>query len=129
MKKIVNTVCVIAGFLTLSLGILGVILPILPTTPFFLLTAVLFARGSERFHGWFMKSNLYKKYINQAFRKKEMSGRSKAKMMLVLCAIFTVGLVAAPVWYAKAIVILIAAGHLYYFVFKVRTIKGERGEA
>lgn len=129
MKKIVNTCCVIAGRLTLILGIIGVILPILPTTPFFLLTAVLFAKGSQRFHRWFMKTNLYQKYINQAFHKKEMSSRAKVKMMLVLCAFFAIGLFAAPVWYAKALIFLVAAGHFYYFVFKVRTIKSEGGRA
>lgn len=43
---------VAAGFLSLFLGFIGIFLPLLPTTPFLLLAAFCFSRGSERWHQW-----------------------------------------------------------------------------
>ena len=49
MKKIVF---VTLGCISLALGVVGIVLPILPTVPFFLLTAFCFAKSSERLHSW-----------------------------------------------------------------------------
>lgn len=54
----VRHVFIALGFAALVLGFIGIFLPILPTTPFILLAAAFFARGSERFHTWLLQHRI-----------------------------------------------------------------------
>ena len=45
-------VLIAAGWISLALGLIGILLPVLPTTPFVILAAFLFSKGSPRLHGW-----------------------------------------------------------------------------
>jgi len=54
---------IVAGTFFLALGIIGIALPLLPTTPFLLLTAYCYARGSKRLHHWLMNNKWFGKYI------------------------------------------------------------------
>ena len=58
------------GCISLALGTIGIALPILPTVPFYLLTAFCFANSSERLHTWFTHTTVYKKYIGSYFRRR-----------------------------------------------------------
>ncbi|MGO4304634.1 YbaN family protein [Cupriavidus sp. RAF12] len=51
-ERAIRAFWVTCGILSLALGIIGIFLPLLPTTPFILLAAACFARGSEKFHNW-----------------------------------------------------------------------------
>lgn len=121
MKKIVNAVFIGLGFFFIGLGALGIALPLLPATPFLILAAICFAKGSEKFHNWFLSTALYQKYVEPAVNKKEMEKAVKRKTMGILCLIFTVSFLAVPIWHAKAAILLVALFHIYYFTFKIKT--------
>ena len=129
MKKIIRAIYLVLAFLFLGIGIAGIVLPILPTTPFLLLTAALFAKSSERFYKWFVSTKLYDKYIDQALNRKAMTKETKRKAMATLGIIFLAGFLFSPVWYAKAIIVVIAAGHLYYFLAKIKTVEESEEES
>ena len=84
MKKIVNGICVALAFVCVGLGVIGMVLPILPTTPLFIAAACLFAKGSEKFHTWFLNTSLYKRYIESAVKNGTMEKKAKRNMMLTL---------------------------------------------
>lgn len=124
MKKILNGLCVVLGFVFLGIGMIGVVLPILPTTPFLLLAAVLFAKGSKRFHKWFMETKIYKKYLESVVKSKRMTAQSKIKVLAMVSVLLAIGFFMSPIWHAKALIILIAIGHYYCFLFRIKTVKG-----
>ncbi len=123
MKKIVNSICVVFGFLSLILGVIGIVLPILPTTPFFILATICFAKGSEKFHHWFLETTIYKKYIERTIQKKEMTKKAKFSTLATISVFLLIGFLFSPVWYAKCILVLIAVAHYYYFLFRIKTVR------
>ena len=54
---------IVLGFIFLGVGAIGIVVPILPTTPFLLLASFFFAKGSKRFHDWFLLDNIYARIV------------------------------------------------------------------
>lgn len=77
---------VVAGLINVVLGTAGIFLPLLPTTPFLLLAAYLFARSSERWHNWLLNHRRLGPYIH-AFRNK--TGLTVTQKVRIGCS-FTV---------------------------------------
>lgn len=86
---VVRYICVFLGTITFILGTIGIVLPILPTTPFYLLTAFLWVKGSKRFSDWFLNSNLYKKHMN-TFAKHKVMIWYKELILLLLVSIILI---------------------------------------
>jgi len=62
-NKFFKYLLIIAGTIFLGFGVIGIFLPILPTTPFLLLAAACYARSSQRFYNWLMKNRWFGSYI------------------------------------------------------------------
>lgn len=120
MKRLINSICVALAFVCTGVGCIGIVLPILPTTPFFLLALALFAKGSKRFHRWFMSTGLYRKYLADFVATRSMTKRVKIRILTLVTI-----LLAAGFWFspgpAKAVIAVVLIFHYVYFLFGVRT--------
>ena len=117
------------GCISLALGTIGIALPILPTVPFYLLTAFCFANSSERLHTWFTPTTVYKKYIGTYFRRRGMTRKAKALLIGTVTAIMLPGFILmdkVPV--GRAIMAIVWVGHIVYFGFKVQTITQQEAD-
>lgn len=92
MNRAKKAVLVVAGSLCLALAVLGVFLPLLPTTPFLLLASACYVRSSERLHGWLMGNRLLGSYIRN-FKERRgipLRGRVLTVVLLWLPLIYSV---------------------------------------
>ncbi len=118
------------GCISLALGVVGIVLPILPTVPFFLLTAFCFAKSSERLHKWFLGTSMYKKYIGSYMKRKGMTRKAKRMLIGTVTSIMLPGfLMMGRVPVGRAIMAVVWVGHIIYFGFIVKTISQEEADA
>jgi uncharacterized membrane protein YbaN (DUF454 family) len=68
---------IIIGFIFVGLGCIGLVLPVMPTTPFLLVAAACFARSSERFYNWLMDLHLFGPIIRNWEETKSISRNTK----------------------------------------------------
>lgn len=89
----------VAGFVALGLGVVGIALPILPTTPLVLLAAFCFSRGSPRFHGWLLAHPRFGPMINDWQANGAIHPRAKRMAVGMMGAAFALSLwLALPLW-------------------------------
>lgn len=118
MKKILY---ILIGCISLGLGIIGVILPILPTVPFVLLAAFCFARSSERLDGWFKNTKLYRE--NNI--KNGMTKQAKIRIMCSVTLLMSVGFIMMGlkgIVVGNVVLFIVWIFHIAYFIFGVKTV-------
>ncbi len=122
--KIVRSLLIIAGTLSLSLGTIGIFFPILPTTPFLLLAAACYMRGSERLHKWLLNNRWFGEYIRnyQAGRGIPMKTKIIAIAFLWGSILFSTFFVMDEVLVAQVVLLAIAVGVSVHLV-RLPTLK------
>lgn len=114
---------IILGFISLGLGVIGIVLPILPTVPFLLLTTFCFTKGSEKFDRWFKGTVIYKKHLESFDKNRAMTLKTKLTIMLTADAMLLFPFIILDSIYLKMFIILLVMFKFYYFMFRIKTIK------
>lgn len=104
MKRIL---LIIAGWLCVGLATLGVILPVLPTTPFLLLAAWCFSRSSKRFHYWLLYRSWFGPYLRYWQTYHAMPKGAKPKAILVILITFTISLWLVSMLWVRILLLII----------------------
>lgn len=83
-SKFLKPLLMAIGFISLALGVLGIFLPVLPTTPFLLLSAACFARSSQKFYDWLVSHPKLGPYIEGYLNGKGIPLRAKIYSLLLM---------------------------------------------
>lgn len=114
----------IIGYVCLGLGCAGVVLPILPTVPFFLATVFCFAKSSQRLHDWFIGTKMYRNHLESYVKKEGMTKKTKLGIIASVTLLMGFGFfMMKNVPVGRVILTIVWVCHIIYFVFGVKTLK------
>lgn len=117
-------VWMIGGFLCLGLGTIGVILPVLPTVPFYMATVFCFAKSSKRLHNWFLQTKLYKRHLESFVTQKAMTLKTKFSIVGTVTVVMAVGFILmSRVPVGRICLGAVWVCHVLYFFLRVKTLQ------
>jgi uncharacterized membrane protein YbaN (DUF454 family) len=118
MKILLNALGVIA----VLLAILGIFLPLLPTTPFLLLASACFVRGSERLHRWLLGNRLFGEYLRNIEEKRGIPRKSKAVALCLMWASLGISIWTMRPLPLKAMLVAIGIG-VSLWLLRMKTLE------
>ena len=113
------------GMISFGLGFIGIVLHILPTTPFLLLAGFCFARSSKRVHNWFVSTKAYQRHLEPFVQKRAMTLKTKICILSLASFMLAFPLFLTDLWWLRVFIIGLYIFKYYYFLFKIKTIKLE----
>ncbi len=116
---------IILGFISVGLGAVGAVVPMLPSFPFLMLAAFCFARSSKKLDLWFKGTRLYKENLEDYVAGRGMTWKTKIRIMVTVTLLMSIGFIMMG---RKGVVIgcmvlgCVWVFHILFFCFGVKTI-------
>lgn len=123
IKSPIKLLWLMIGIVSMVLGAIGVVLPVLPITPFLLLASFCFAKGSDRFHKWFIGTKLYKKHLESFVTSRSMTLKTKLCILLPASAMLILAMFAMSNIYGRVFIVFLIIFKYIYFFTRIETVK------
>ena len=107
VKKYLLIIC---GSISVALGVVGIFIPLLPTTPFFLLAVFCFLRSSKKLYQWLIHHKVFGVYIYNYITHKAVLKSTKMGAIVFLWTGLIVSILIISNWYVRAVLVLIGIG-------------------
>lgn len=124
-NKLVRVTLIITGTFFVAIGVLGIFLPLLPTTPFLLIAAALYARSSERFYYWLLHNRWFGGYIKNYREGKGISRKVKIWTISLLWITIIFSICTVEIVLVRILLFLIAAA-VSIHIISIRTIRQKK---
>ncbi len=126
LKNFKRNLLIISGTLSVGLGILGMFLPLLPTTPFLLLAGYCYARSSKRFYDWLVNNRWCGEYIKNYQEGKGVSLKHKVFAIILLWLTISYSIWLLSAWWVRILLLGIASG-VSAHLLRLRTFRPQEG--
>lgn len=127
-NKVLRVILIIVGFISLGVGCVGIVLPILPTVPLFLLTSYCFVKSSEKFNNWFLNSKLYKKHVENFAKHRVMTLKGELCLLLFVSTMLMISIVMINKPVMTIVMTCLVFFKYLYFVLRVTPVTKEEYE-
>lgn len=116
-----------AGSISLGLGVVGIVMPVLPTTPFLLLTAYCYFRSSRRLYIWLISHGIFGAYIYSYMKYKAIKKSARIGALCFLWGMLVLSMII--IWNPYITLILLGVGTgVTIHLFKLNTMNDEEME-
>ena len=124
-KRMKKALYISLGFLFIALGVLGVFLPLLPTTPFILLAAFFFSQSSEKCHQWLLGNKIFGPVLYNWEKSRCIPHFAKVLSFSMIAVFGAVSVFTLPFVWLKVVTVLLIA-YACYFIYNIHTCPREK---